>query len=61
VSALFAEKTRGVDSSEHRYRNALYYLLMTQTSCFRYWGTGVWADYARELCRRATAILEHDF
>jgi hypothetical protein len=61
VSALFAEKTRGVDSSEHRYRNALYYLLMTQTSCFRYWGTGVWTDYARELCRRATAILEHDF
>jgi hypothetical protein len=61
VSALFAEKTLGVDPSQHRYRNALYYLLMTQTSCFRYWGTGVWTDYARELCRRATAILEHDF
>ena len=61
VSALFAEKTRGANSSEHRYRNALYYLLMTQTSCFRYWGTGVWTDYARELCRRATAILQHDF
>ena len=26
------EKTRGVAPSEHRYRNALYYLLMTQTS-----------------------------
>jgi hypothetical protein len=61
VSALFAQKTGGVDSSEHRYRNALYYLLMTQTSCFRYWGSGVWTDYARELCRRATAILENDF
>lgn len=61
VSALFAEKTRGADPSEHRYRNALYYLLMTQTSCFRYWGSGVWTDYARELCRRATAILQHDF
>jgi hypothetical protein len=61
VSALFEEKARGIDPSEHRYRNALYYLLMTQTSCFRYWGTGVWTDYARELCRRATAILEHDF
>ena len=61
VSALFAEKTRAANSSEHRYRNALYYLLMTQTSCFRYWGTGVWTDYARELCRRATAILQHDF
>jgi hypothetical protein len=61
VSALFAEKTRGVAPSEHRYRNALYYLLMTQTSCFRYWGSGVWTEYARELCRRATAILQHDF
>jgi hypothetical protein len=61
VSALFADKTRGVAASEHRYRNALYYLLLTQTSCFRYWGSGVWTDYARELCRRATAILQHDF
>jgi hypothetical protein len=61
ASALFAEKTRGVDPSDHRYRNALYYLLMTQTSCFRYWGSGVWTDYARELCRRTVAILQHDF
>ena len=61
ASALFAEKTRGVDPSEHRYRNALYYLLMTQTSCFRYWGSGIWTDYARELCRRTAAILQHDF
>jgi hypothetical protein len=61
VSALFAEKTRGVNPSEHRYRNALYYLLMTQTSCFRYWGSGRWTDYARELCRRATDILLYDF
>jgi hypothetical protein len=61
VSALFAAKTKGVSPSEPRFRNALYYLLMTQTSCFRYWGSGVWTDYARELCRRATAILQHDF
>jgi len=61
VSALFAEKTRGVSASEYRYRNALFYLLLTQTSCFRYWGSGVWTDYARELCRRATDILSHDF
>ena len=61
VSALFADKTRDARTSEHRYRNALFYLLITQTSCFRYWGTGVWTDYARELCRRATAILQHDF
>jgi len=61
ASALFAEKTRGIDPSDHRYRNALYYLLMTQTSCFRYWGSGIWTDYARELCRRTVAILQHDF
>jgi hypothetical protein len=61
VSALFAEKTRGVPTSEPRYRNALFHLLLTQTSCFRYWGTGVWTDYAREFCRRASDILHHDF
>jgi len=61
ASALFARKTQGVRTSESRYRNALFYLLITQTSCFRYWGSGVWTDYARELCRRLTAILDHDF
>ena len=61
VSALFAEKTRGVSPSEPRYRNALFYLLTTQTSCYRYWGSGVWTDYARELCRRASDILKYDF
>jgi hypothetical protein len=61
VSALFSQRTKGVSPSEPRFRNALYYLLMTQTSCFRYWGSGVWTDYARELCRRTTAILHHDF
>ncbi|MGB9457328.1 MAG: hypothetical protein WCB12_14870 [Bryobacteraceae bacterium] len=61
ASALFSEKTRSVSTSEKRYRNALFYLLITQTSCFRYWGSGIWTDYARELCRRTVAILEHDF
>lgn len=63
VSALFAEKVlnRKVSPNEHRYRNALYHLLMTQTSCYRYWGQGVWTDYARELCRRTSEILTQDF
>ncbi|ADE13313.1 conserved hypothetical protein [Nitrosococcus halophilus Nc 4] len=64
VSALFSEKVLdkgGISTSEYRYRNALYYLLMIQTSCYRYWGQGIWTDYARELCRRAEAILNHDF
>ena len=63
ASALFAEKVieKGVPTSEPRYRNALHHLLLTETSCFRYWGSGVWTDYARELCRRTSAILESDF
>jgi len=61
VSALFAEKTSNVPTSEPRYRNALYHLLITQTSCFRYWGSGIWTDYARELCRRTSEILRYDF
>jgi len=62
VSALFAERALGkVPASEGRYRNALFHLLLTQTSCYRYWGQGIWTDYARELCRRASTILTHDF
>jgi hypothetical protein len=62
VSALFAERALGkVPTGEGRYRNALFHLLLTQTSCYRYWGQGIWTDYARELCRRASSILNHDF
>jgi hypothetical protein len=61
ASALFSEKAAGVPASEHRYRNALFHLLTTQTSCYRYWGSGLWTDYARELCRRTNDILRYDF
>jgi hypothetical protein len=61
ASALFAEKASKVPTSDSRYRNALYHLLISQTSCFRYWGSGIWTDYARELCRRTTDILRYDF
>jgi hypothetical protein len=62
VSARFAERALGkVSPGELRYRNALFHLLLTQTSCYRYWGQGVWTEYARELCRRASDILTHDF
>ena len=63
VSALFARKilNAGVPTTDPRYRNALYHLMITQTSCFRYWGQGTWTDYARELCRRTEEILNHDF
>jgi hypothetical protein len=63
VSSLFYEKVLkpGLPTGEHRYRNALFHLLASQTSCYRYWGQGIWVDYGREICRRATEILNHDF
>jgi len=50
-----------IPTSEPRYRNALFYLLSAETSCYRYWGEGIWTDYGRELCRRADAIIANDF
>jgi hypothetical protein len=50
-----------VDQNSGAYRNALFHLLVSQTSCFRYWGQGIWTDYAREICRRGSEILRHDF
>jgi hypothetical protein len=63
ASASFSQKvlSRDVSPAESRYRNALFHLLLTQTSCFRYWGSGIWTDYGREICRRTMEILEHDF
>jgi len=63
VSALFNEKALvpGVPTNEHRYRNALFHLMSSQTSCYRYWGQGLWTDYGREICRRTTEILDSDF
>jgi len=60
VSAAFAEKAAGVDPKEDRYRNALFHLLISQTSCYRYWGEGAWTEYGKELCRRAMEILDRD-
>ncbi len=63
TSSMFYEKVikRGVPTGEARYRNALFHLLCSQTSCYRYWGQGLWTDYGREICRRLEAILTHDF
>ncbi len=52
---------RPVDKNSHAYRNALFHLLMAETSCFRYWGQGQWTEYGREICRRGSDILRHDF
>ena len=39
------------------YQEALLYLLLVETSCFRYWGQGRWTEYAQELYRRGEAAL----
>jgi len=63
ASSRFYEKVirPSVPPSEPRFRNALFHLLCSQTSCYRYWGQGLWTDYGREICRRLDEILAHDF
>lgn len=63
ASSLFNEQVSkaGIPTSDPRYRNALFHLMMSQTSCYRYWGQGLWTDYGREICRRAIEIIRHDF
>lgn len=63
LSALFHEKYDSLvqqDASVTQtsdYQKALLYNLLLQTSCFRYWGQGMWTDFARELYRRGEALL----
>jgi hypothetical protein len=59
ASSLFHEQilARGVPSDDSRYRRALFHLLAAETSCYRYWGQGVWTDYGAELSRRIAHVL----
>jgi hypothetical protein len=60
LSAAFHAKfdQKNTDRDSRQYKEALLYLLLSQTSCFRYWGQGIWTDYARELCRRGMEAIE---
>ncbi|MDP2981072.1 MAG: glycosyl hydrolase family 57 [Candidatus Omnitrophota bacterium] len=63
LSAAFHKKFdketgRGQACLSPTYKKALLYLLLSQTSCFRYWGTGVWTDYAKEICRRGMEAIK---
>ena len=62
ASAQFHERVlaRDVPSSDPGYRSALLHLLSSETSCYRYWGEGVWTDYGAEIARRATETVAHD-
>ncbi|MEJ2611273.1 MAG: glycosyl hydrolase family 57 [Candidatus Thiodiazotropha sp.] len=63
VSSHFFEKVikAKISTTDTRYRNALFHLLSSQTSCYRYWGEGTWTDYGKEICRRVDDILNYDF
>jgi len=39
------------------YLESLLYVLLLETSCFRYWGQGAWTDYAQALYQRGLAAL----
>ena len=53
---LELSKNPGLTQTPH-YQEALVHLLLTETSCFRYWGQGTWTDYAREIHRRGECCL----
>ncbi|MEO0837088.1 MAG: glycosyl hydrolase family 57 [Cyanobacteria bacterium J06642_3] len=64
LSAMFHQKydtlvaeDEGVTKTK-AYQEALLYVLLLETSCFRYWGQGMWTDYAREIFRRGEALLK---
>jgi hypothetical protein len=60
LSARFHERwdQAGDDArTQPAYRRALLHLLLSQTSCFRYWGHGWWTDVAQEICRRGLESL----
>jgi hypothetical protein len=63
ASAHFYEKAiqKNIPTSDPRYRNALFHLLSSQTSCYRYWGEGEWTEYGKEICHRVDDILNYDF
>jgi len=60
LSAMFHKRfdNEKIDENNPRYKEALLYLLLSQTSCFRYWGEGIWTDYAKEISRRGLAALQ---
>jgi hypothetical protein len=59
ASSLFSDRilARHIPTDHPRYRNALFHLLTAETSCYRYWGQGVWTEYGSEISRRMIDIV----
>ena len=56
------DKKKKIDPSitnENNYKESLLYLLLLETSCFRYWGQGTWTDYAEEIYKRGNNIINN--
>ena len=64
LSAMFHQKYDELVAKDpsitktKEYQEALLYVMLLETSCFRYWGQGTWTDYARELFQRGEALLK---
>ena len=41
------------------YQEALLYLLILETSCFRYWGQGKWTEYAKTIFIKGEEVLRN--
>jgi len=46
-------------TKNHNYQEALLYLLLLETSCFRYWGQGKWTEYAKTIYGRGKEVLKN--
>ncbi|MGA9379447.1 MAG: glycosyl hydrolase family 57 [Phormidium sp.] len=60
LSALFHQKVDLLPKNvtqEADYREALMYNMLLQTSCFRYWGQGMWTDFAKEIFHRGEVAV----
>ncbi len=43
----------------HSYQEALLYLLILETSCFRYWGQGKWTEYAKTIFKKGEEVIRN--
>ena len=46
-------------TKEKSYKEALLYLLILETSCFRYWGQGKWTEYAKTNFRKGEEVIRN--
>ena len=46
-------------TKSQNYQEALLYLLLLETSCFRYWGQGKWTEYAKTIFKKGENVLKN--